>query len=362
MRHQKGSIILRSGSWYCRAYVNKKQKNFFLALKDDKHHSAKCKPVQLLKDDVMAKVNALSEQSYHLTCQQVWDTIYLPFITGDLKPSTVKAYSSIWRQFLADELGPTQPRDYETEHASAFLTKLTKSGLGRRTVSHVRALMVAFFGHCLAIPGKLVSSNVIREAKVLCKTKPPTGTDHYTLEQVEDCISLLKDHPDCQLVFSLGFFQGLRPSEIAALQLSDFSQDFVHVRRAIVWGIVGTCKTPESVADVPLTEMTKVFLKLHVSKNQPQKWLFENRDGNPIILDNLVKRTIRPILGSSYKPLYCLRRGGATALVEMSGNLVGAKGLLRHKSVMTTAQFYVRETPLETIRQVKQLEAKTQEK
>jgi hypothetical protein len=45
--------VLRSGSFYCRAYVGGKQKNFLLVRKDDKHHSAKCRPVQLLKDECM---------------------------------------------------------------------------------------------------------------------------------------------------------------------------------------------------------------------------------------------------------------------------------------------------------------------
>lgn len=115
----------------------------------------------------------------------------------------------------------------------------------------------------------------------------------------------------------------------------------------------------DSATDVPLTEMTKTLLALYLQKTSPQKWLFESENASPLILNNLVNRVIKPVLGDSYKSLYCLRRGGATALVEMSGNLVGAQGLLRHKSMTTTAMFYKKSTPLETIRQVKLLEAKT---
>jgi integrase len=357
MRHQKGSIVLRSGSFYCRAYVGGKQKNFLLVRKDDKHHSAKCRPVQLLKDECMAKINCLADQAAVITGQQYWDSTFLPVVEKHMKPSTQKSYKQIWRQFLKDELGSVQLRDYTVQMGRKFLTALAERGLGRRTIAHIRALMSSIFRE--AINDGLVESSPIHDIKVR-GIRAPKDTDHYTLEEVENAISALKEHVDCQLVFALGFYQGLRPSEIQGLQVGDFSDDFVMVRRAVVAGKLGTTKTVDSATDVPLTEMTKVFLALHLAKNQPQKWLFESENGSPAILNNLVNRVIKPVLGDSYKSLYCLRRGGATALVEMSGNLVGAQGLLRHKSMTTTAMFYKKSTPLETIRQVKLLEAKAQ--
>jgi hypothetical protein len=126
MRHQKGSIVLRSGSFYCRAYVGGKQKNFLLVRKDDKHHSAKCRPVQLLKDECMAKINCLADQAAVITGQQYWDSTFLPVVEKHMKPSTQKSYKQIWRQFLKDELGSVQLRDYTVQMGRKFLTALAE--------------------------------------------------------------------------------------------------------------------------------------------------------------------------------------------------------------------------------------------
>jgi hypothetical protein len=54
-----------------------------------------------------------------------------------------------------------------------------------------------------------------------------------------------------------------------------------------------------------------------------------------------------------------LRReaGCGTALTELTGNLLGAQGMLRHKTMTTTASFYKKKTPLATLAGMKMLEA-----
>lgn len=351
--------------------MNGKQKNFFLARKDEKHHSKTCKAVKLLRDEEMLKVNALADQASTMKAADFWAGTYLPFVEETLRRSSVRSYKQIWAQHLKAHLGETALRDYTTPTGSVFLTKLSKR-LGRRTLAHVRSLMSGIFAHALNLG--LVEHNPIRDVKILGKVRAPKDTEHYTLEEAENLISALVDHADAQLVVALGFFEGLRPSEIAGLQWPDFDPASIHIRRGVVRGVVEPTKTPESEASVPLIEPVKTLLALWAKKSPPRLWLFENRDGGPIDLHNLVNRVIlphvrgkgtcavcrkvpqRPEPGAVWKGLYSGRRGCGTALTELTGNLLSAQGMLRHKTMTTTAAFYKKETPQATIAGMRLLE------
>jgi hypothetical protein len=66
---------------------------------DDKHHSAKSKPVQMLAAQVMQRVNALSGQppKQEMTVSEFWDTTFLPFIEKTKKASTINGYKKLWK-------------------------------------------------------------------------------------------------------------------------------------------------------------------------------------------------------------------------------------------------------------------------
>ena len=92
-------------------------------------------------------------------------------------------------------------------------------------------------------------------------------------------------------------------------------------------------------------------------------WIFPrvgHHGGSVLKLQHFYRSVIRPILKEkkvAWKGLYAGRRGGATALVELTGNLVAAQELLRHKSMMTTAQFYKKRTQTALASGMKLLEA-----
>jgi integrase len=63
----------------------------------------------------------------------------------------------------------------------------------------------------------LIATNPIRETRIDTRMKPPKPTESYSLREVEDMISALKDRPDLQLLVALCGFLGLRPSEASGL-------------------------------------------------------------------------------------------------------------------------------------------------
>ena len=365
-RHQTGHIFeSASGAFHVRYYTTeivdgkarRVQRSHLLAHKDNKHYSTTCKAVKLLRDEFMRKVNTTTQPSTQdMRIVDFWDSRYLPYceetvqLTGQprKKPSTVRGYKQIWHQHLRAHFGEMTLQQYEPDMGTQFLESLT-STQGKTTLKHIRALGSSIFTR--AVKDRRLKVNPWHDVVMPDDAIEPETTPHYTLEEAEDIISALVDHVDAQLVVALSFFVGLRPSEIAGLRWEDFdikaeSESAVHIRRAVVNGIVGTPKTPESVATLPLIDQVIVPLQLWRQKsgNLQQGWVFENQNGKPADLKDMVRRIIRPTLtkeGLEWKTLYAGRRGACTATVEATGgNYAVAQALLRHKSMKVTLDVY----------------------
>jgi integrase len=350
-RHQTGYIFeSASGAFHVRYYTTeivegqprRVQKSRLLCHKDDRHFSKSCKAVKLIRDEFMRTINVAQANEQDMLVTDFWEQRYLPFITENMKPSTVSGYLQIWNQHLKAHFGETTIQRYRTHIGSSFLLGLTKTQ-GRRTLNHIRSLASGLFTH--AINEGRLESNPWHDVRILGKVRPPRETRYYTLEEVENVISALVEHVECQLVIALSFFAGLRPGEIRGLRWEDFDPDHVHIRRAVVRGIIGTPKTAESIATLPLIDQVKVPLELWAKArgNPGAGWVFENERGKPADLKDMVVRTIRPALKTArleWKSLYAGRRGGCTAVIEATGDPSVAQALLRQKSLTTALNFY----------------------
>lgn len=348
-RHQKGHVFEKSNHFYVRYYTtvdgSRKQKAEPLCEKDDKHHSKKCKPVRLKLDEFMLRINSREESaSESPTVAEFWTGTYLPFAEKHLRASTVSSYKDLWQRHLKPHLGSSRLADYRPARATAFLTKLSES-LGRNALNHVRSLMSGVFSHAAAL-GQ-VEHNPMRDAKVLAKTKAPSNTPHYSLEELASIVAALSGDPEAQTVMAFAGFLGLRPSEITGLRWEDCSEQTVHVQRAVMRGVAGPTKTPESVAVLPLISPVAIPLALWKRKcGEPTEgWVFQNRSGRPIDIREFCRGRIRPTLakkGAPWKGLYAGRRTAATVLTQLTGNPIAASQLLRHRNMSVTMTAYIK--------------------
>jgi integrase len=366
-------------------------------------HALRADKMAELRTDIERAEPSKGTPNGDLRVTDFWETRYLPYLeaivalTGQprRKPSTVRGFKQIWRQHLQKHFGDITLKAYEPALGNRFLRSLTGTQ-GKATLKHIKALGSSMFGH--AVEEEIIKVNPWREVKIPKDAVESEATPHYTLEEAEDIISALVDHVDCQLVLALACFLGLRPGEIAALKWEDFDteNDLVHIRRSVVRGVVGTPKTPESLAALPLPAQVRIPLELWrqaVERENAERkaegdvetngYVFESRNGTPVDLHNLTARVIRPhVEGSHYKlhgkaqdcircnkvpkssgrewkTLYAGRRCAATAVIEANnGNLAIGQALLRHKSQITTAVFYKKAVTPETLRNgIKMLEA-----
>ena len=339
-RVQKGHVFEAFGAFHVRYYINgmvdgkpvRKQKSERLGPNDARHKlectkrgrcGGNCRPVQLLAAKVMERVNALSGTlpDTDVLISDFWAETYLPHLKAKLKASTLNGYEKLWSGHLSMAFAGLTLKRYKTGMGTRFLGDLAKRGLGTRSIAHVKSLARAMFGYATAL--ELIDSNPWHDAKNLEKAKSNGGTHAYSLEQAEDIVTALADHPPCQLVFCLAAFMGLRPGEIEGLKFSDVSEGWLHVRRSSWRGIIGTTKTEESVASVPLIEpVASMFTTWRTQCGEPSDgWLFPSNRCNeageqkPMILHGLVKRVIIPVLKEKnieWQGLYSGRRACAT--------------------------------------------------
>jgi integrase len=353
MRHQRGYIYEASESFFVRYYASCTQHSHRLCSRDkNKYHSRTCRAVKMLADEFMQTVNAGKGGNVRdVTIVDFWKDTYQPFTVENHRHSTVYGYRFIWAQHLEKHFGKMTLREYRTHMGSQFLTGLSKA-LCRSTVQHIRSLASGIFSHAVNLG--LIESNPWHDVKVLGKSRAPGDTAHYTLEEAENIISALVDHPDCQAIMALACFTGLRPGEIQGLRWDDIDEEWVHIRRSIVRGKEGGLKTASSTASLPLIAPVKVALALWRQKAGDNERVF------PKYLKTVIQVTIVPALqkkGVEWKGLYAGRRGAATILTELTGDALAAKELLRHSNIGVTQQKYVKKIPEALMRGMRLLEA-----
>jgi integrase len=388
-----GHVFEGHGAWYLQYYQNGKRETIRLADRDSIHTSANCKAIRLLRQKHMMGVTSSPNNplAKDMRVVEYWEQRFIPYCEEIVsvgpragqprkKPSTMKGYRQVWRQFLLAHLGNCTLQKYQPRMGKQLLRSLTATQ-GFHVLKHIKSLGSAIFQ--LALDDEIVTMNPWYNVNMPKDAIQPADTPHYTREQSEDLVSALVDHVDAQLVLALACFLALGPAEIAGLRWEDIDKNWIHIRRNVVDGEVGTPKTKERAAPVPLIDEVRVPLELWCKKcdNPVDGWLFGDK---PVDLHNLVARVIRPhVDGERYqrkgepqtckrcevvpkasrvewRGMYTARRGAITHTIEASnGNFALGQALARHASGKTTQDFYNKGiTPKAFLEGMKQLKGK----
>lgn len=281
------------------------QRSHRLCTKDKRHPTLSHKSVRRACDEFMATINAQvpgEPEQADLTIGAFWEHTYWPFVQENCKPSTYLGYQQVWNQHLKDQHD---------------LARISQGNSG--------------------------------------KSKANGETKHYTLEEIENIISALVDHVDCQLIMAVTFFLSLRKGQIAGLQWADIDGGYIHIRRAITRGHITTPKTKKSVRSLPLIQPVKGLLILWRAKcNGDEAWVFQRN------LMTVARKTIRPTLTKAtleWKGFHAGRRGFGTVLRQIIGNSTAGHDVLGHEDEALTKDLYEGKLPEVALAELKLLEA-----
>jgi len=145
-------------------------------------------------------------------------------------------------------------------------------------------------------------------------------------------------------------FAGLRLGEIRGLWWDDDRGDVLAICRSMWRSTLKNTKTEEDVDDpglVPVIQPLRWLLDA-VKPNDAVGFIFPNRVGGALDLDNLADRVIKPTLeahGLVWKGWHAYRRGLATNLKELGVSDTTIQWILRHEDVSTTQRFYIKTAP-----------------
>ena len=261
-----------------------------------------------------------------MTVAQFWESTYLPNAEKELRASVLSPYKQIWNRFLKDHFGSTKLADYKAGDHYRLLLSLRGRKLGRRTIAHVRSVASAIFTHACNL--SLLAANPIRSVNTP-KTAEPADTAFYSIGQMGEILHKLQGRPDAQLLVALCFYAALRPSEPVALQWSDIDTagGMLHVRRSCVRGVLGPCKTAESMAPVPIIRQVQLLLEAWRPLCPPSRRLDLSSSRAPRQLclhgrQALLQDHYQTLVGDRWRGLYSGRRGGITAVIDTSGGNV----------------------------------------
>jgi integrase len=371
-RHQTGYIWRVKRSWYGRwredvienGVLVRKQRSEKLADVNDRYRTET--DVRPLLEEKLRPLN--ERRTAPESTLAVADYVaqrYLPYAQENCKPSTYSAYETQWELYLAARLKTTALRDFRTADAAKLLDDVHRAhGLSRSTLRHLKSFLSGVFSYAIN-QGVLDGTNPMREARVPKRAAAPAETHAATPDEVLAIMDALEKAGNHQARAAVGlmFFAGLRPGEARGICWEDYDGKQLIVRQSI-WRTHATPpKTPESAKPVPVIEPLRSILgELRKMQGNPVNGpiLRGPKAGQPLNLDNLARREVRPILKNAkieWHGWYSLRRGIATTLHNIEKDPMAAKGLLRHASVLTTQMHYIKEVPETTLNAMKKVEA-----
>ncbi len=163
---------------------------------------------------------------------------------------------------------------------------------------------------------------------------------------------------------ALIFFCGLCPGEARGARWEPFNGRRLTIPESD-WCIpVTTPKTKESLASIPVGEsLRSILVEQRESDGNPSSGciLRGKLRGQPLNLNNLARRVVKPVLAKAepnpipWRIGYALRRGIATVVSAVERDPNTAKALLRH-DLTTTLRHYDKGTSESVERAVRQIE------
>jgi integrase len=270
----------------------------------------------------------------------------LPDDPGEPKKaySTSVTYKRYLRKWITPRWRSYSIRDMQPIEVEEWLHRLNAAN---GTKAKIRNIMSAVFTHAIKY-GFLRTVNPMKSVK-----QSDSIEAEQIVLQIHELNALLRELKDpCYTMAFLDAATGLRISELLALQWQDvdFGRLHIKVRRAIVYGVVGECKSKASKRTLPIdAALAELLLRWrHLSLYSGETdWIFASPYANgakPYVPGMLIRRHLKPAAlraGITERiGWHTFRRTLATLLVENGNNVKVVQELLGHAQSKVTLDTY----------------------
>jgi integrase len=351
---QKGAIRKHGKFWQLkyRGYVLKNgvkvRKDLYADLAPiDREHQTE-NSVRALADVILAPLNAGTHQATSVDSVKSFLESFLTKGEGGrghkLRQSTIDGYEDMYK-LAKPHLLDLELRKVRTPDINQIMRAVAAGDEdGDRRAQTVYYNLKNFLSSAFryAVGHGLVDSNPVRDAII------PQGADSdtyaYSLEEIHQIMEVVQK-PMAKAAIMVATFTGLRMSEIKGLRWEDYDGDVLNVRRGVVKGIVGDTKTKTSKASIPIVNILKKVLAVHLKNNSGDGYIFHGETGEPIRFENLARRDIIPRLAGKkveWHGLHACRRGLSSILHDKGVDVLVVKHILRQSVEGVAEKHYIK--------------------
>jgi len=344
---QHGFVFRKGRSWFLRYRHNsivdgqeiRKQKCIKLADYCDRYRREG--DLDELVAEKMAGVRQVAKcpKSGQMFTTYVEET-YLPYAKRTTKPSTYAGRKTYWEHYIKPRVAKYALRDFTTAIVYGLLDDVARThSVNVGSVAKLRAVLYGIFQYAINT-GDLSGENPTEGVILPESATKPKPTVAATREEVQAILTALKGKPVARAAVGVMAFIGVRPGEARGLRWEEWDrvEQHIHVRRSIWHREEGEPKTEGSIRFVTVTdELRGILLDLWNAQGCPMGgYIFAGRKGQPIILDNMAKRVLRPVLEEAkieWHGWYALRRFHGTQVRMHADSETSAKALGNSKAV-----------------------------
>ncbi len=229
---------------------------------------------------------------------------YLPYVLRTMKASTYSGYKTYWERYLKPRVGKYALRDFTVAIVASLLKDIAnKHKLNTDTIGKVRSILSGIFTYAISeghFPARSKMDNPASCARIPESATKPKRTVAARFEEVQGILTALRGMPLERAAVGILAFTGVRPGEARGLRWEEWDRVAQHIaiKRAVWHKVVGSTKTEQSERYVTVTdELREILLDLWKAQGSPVAgYILAGKKGQPIILDNMVKRAIIPAL------------------------------------------------------------------
>ena len=371
---QSGYIVRRRGWWIVRyrervgvgGVIQTVQRAKRLAPVDAQHKTKAS--VRDLAAQELDPVNRNRAEPLRITkLGDFLDRVYLPFVKQQKRPSTYRGYSQMWLDYVKARCEAEWLREVKTHHVQSWLEEIGREhSLCKTSLKHVKHFLSGIFRHA-AQQGYFEGANPVKLAEIPAFAPNGAETKPYSLEEIGVMLKVLPE-PSATAV-AVAAYTGLRLGELRGVTWESYeiAQDeeslgWLNVTRSVWRNTVGDPKTEKSKAPVPVIPQLAQRLDAHRQRcgNPLNGPMFVNSAGNPLDLNGCYQRQMKDVLrraGISWHGWHGFRRGLASNLNRLGIDDSVIQRILRHSTVATTQNHYIKTASPDTVAAMRQFSA-----
>jgi integrase len=392
VRKQTGTIVQFSGRWYLR-YWERRNKNGLLVRKRVSHCLGEVTtrgirpPADIHKaaeNFMQTRNNSVVPAEHNVTLIDFFESVYLPWIKQNRRPSTYKNCRDVWNNHVRPVSGRERStlKDIRTFTVQKWLNQIGREHLSRNSLKRIKSTLSGAFTLAKQL-GYFDGVNPVQGTSVNPRANEAEETYAYSLEEINSMITLFPE--PASTAFAVAALAGLRRGEIEGLEWSDFHDNALWVCRSIWNGQELPTKTKKSNAPVPVVRQLGERLEFHRLRcgNPKAGPVFASSLGTRISTNNLLNRLMLPALNRcqhcgapndkkhlkqnhkyerdgrlpQWHGWHAARRGLGTNLYRLGVPDKVIQTILRHSNVNVTLGYYIKPQSCDVIAAMGKFEA-----